>query len=182
MPCQGQSAHPAPHPCQREIKTFAPFGSNMRSYHSTYNCFVFLFFFLWDENMFISFLPLICLLSARCQSLNGCSSSEVTLTLTWSALLYSDTPAYQCPDVVAPRCELMYSGCTLNFVCFSIESVKLLSSGRKDLNNANRICIQSYLHGISTNITGDDSVPWTKVGWTRKMLRLVERFGVATLI
>lgn len=48
----------------------------------------------------------------------------------------SNTPAYQCPYVVALRCEIIYSGGILNFTGISIESVKL--------NDANRIYMQSY--------------------------------------
>lgn len=89
---------------------------------------LFRFFFFQDENIFISFLPLICLLSARCQSPHGCSSSEVTLTLT-KELSNSNTPAYQCLYVVALR--LIYSGCILTLSGFSIWYLKL-SGGRKD--------------------------------------------------
>lgn len=50
--------------CQQKIKTFAPSGSNMRAYFSTYSCFSFWYFFLWDENIFEnSLLLLIYLLS-----------------------------------------------------------------------------------------------------------------------
>lgn len=101
----------------------------MRGYFSIYSCFFFLFF--QNENMLIRFLPLICLLSAPCQSLDGCSSSGVTLTLAKRAVL-SNTPAYQYVYAVALRREyLLYSGGILNFPGFSIEFVKLPSSGRK---------------------------------------------------
>lgn len=112
--------------CQLKTETFAPFGSNMRGYFSTYSCF---FVFSKLKIMFICLLPLICLLSAPCQSLDGCSSSEVTLTFTKRAVL-RNTPAYQCPCVFALRWK--YIQVVLCWL-FYIESVKLISTSRKKM-------------------------------------------------
>lgn len=65
--------------CQQKIKTFAPSGSNMRAYFSTYSCFSFWYFFC---GMKIYLKIVFCFSSICCQSPSGCSSSEVTLTLT----------------------------------------------------------------------------------------------------
>ena len=119
----------------------------MRGYFSTYSCF-FVFFLFRDENMFIHFVPLICLLSAPCQSLDGCSSSEVTLTLTKE--LSSIT--------VMHTNILMLLIWWWEYIqeLFWISSVKLLSSGIKDPNNANRMFEQ---HGwpILISIGGENS-------------------------
>lgn len=68
--------------CQQKIKTFAPSGSNMRAYFSTYSCFSFWCFFVGSKYIWKVF----CFSSICCQSPGGCSSSEVTLTLTKKAV------------------------------------------------------------------------------------------------
>lgn len=103
------SANADEHVDGAKIKTSAPSGSNRRGFSTWSCCLVFFPQDFQDENMFIHFLPLICLPSALWQSLwIQQFRSHTDLDKKSCPLLHTNVP------VVALRCE--YIRDFLNFL------------------------------------------------------------------